>query len=89
MDAKELISALGINPDDKVNRSKIEGHMRIAVVDPSYGGSGLPKLRFYGESTIGARQYPHLGSYTPAANDVVLVWMFSHSGCVLGKVINS
>lgn len=86
--AAGLISALGLSPGSKKERSEVEFSIQIAYVDPNYTtGSGRPKLRFSGESTVGTRQYPYLDSYTPNANDKVIVVLFSHSGCILGSIV--
>lgn len=86
-DGNDFLNLLGIGSNDPKRRSEVEFGLQIAFVDPSYSGTGRPKLRFAGESSVGSRLYPYLGSYTPAANDKVIVALFSHSGVILGKVV--
>lgn len=80
-DAVNLINALGLTSPQKNNF-----RLAVATVDPNYSGTGRPCLQFAGES-VGTRQYPYLASYTPAANDRVLVALLTHSGCILGKIV--
>ena len=48
--------------------------------------SGRPKIIFDGETVATTRTYPYLASYTPTADDRVLVLMVGNSGVVLGKI---
>lgn len=59
---------------------------KIGTIPAGYV-SGRPTVKFDGESAASVRLYPYLGSYTPAANDRVLVAMVGHSGVILGKII--
>ena len=59
---------------------------RLGTIPSTYT-SGRPQVQFDGESAASTRTYPYLGSYTPAANDRVLVAMVGHGGIILGKVI--
>jgi hypothetical protein len=61
---------------------KIEKIVQFARVDPNYT-SGRPRLIFDGESTVSGKAYPYLASYTPAANDRVMVV----KGVVVGKIV--
>lgn len=54
------------------------------TIDPSYV-SGRPKVRFDGETLVSGKQYPYLSSYTPAANDVVILARISGTYIILGK----
>jgi len=56
--------------------------IKFAKVDSSYT-TGHPRLVFDGESLASAKQYPYLASYTPIANDRVMVL----SGVVIGKIM--
>jgi hypothetical protein len=40
---------------------------------PSDYTTGLPTVRFDGETAASGRRYPHLASYAPAANDRVML----------------
>jgi hypothetical protein len=64
-----------------MNKKK-EKIIQFARVDPNYI-SGRPCLIFDGESTVSGKAYPYLSSYTPAANDRVMLV----KGVVVGKII--
>ena len=59
---------------------------RLGYIDAGYV-SGLPQVVFDGETSASTRQYPYLASYTPAADDRVLVAMVGHSGVVVGRIV--
>ena len=59
---------------------------RLGYIDSGYV-SGLPQIVFDGETSASARLYPYLASYTPAADDRVLVAMVGHSGVVVGRIV--
>jgi len=48
--------------------------------------TGRPTIIFDGESVASVRTYPYLSSYTPTAEDRVLIAVVGHSGVVLGKI---
>jgi len=48
--------------------------------------AGRPTITFDGESAASVRTYPYLSSYTPTAEDRVLIAVVGHSGVVLGKI---
>ena len=59
---------------------------RLGKIDPAYS-SGRPKIVFDGETTASEKQYPYLSSYTPTANDRVMLLRVSGSYVIIGKVI--
>lgn len=59
---------------------------RLGKIDPAYI-SGRPRIVFDGETVASEKQYPYIGSYTPAAGDRVLLERVSGSYIVIGKVI--
>ena len=59
---------------------------RLGKIDSEYS-SGRPKIVFDGEITACEKQYPYLDSYTPTANDRVMLLRVSGSYIVIGKVI--
>jgi hypothetical protein len=61
---------------------KQEKIIQFARVDPNYT-SGRPRLIFDGETSVSGKAYPYLASYTPAANDRVMVV----KGVVVGKIV--
>jgi hypothetical protein len=71
---EEFIELFGNKEPEKV--------IHFAKVDPNYV-SGRPSLVFGSESVATVKKYTYLSSYTPAANDrVILV-----GGVILGKII--
>jgi hypothetical protein len=59
---------------------------RLGKIDSAYV-SGQSKVIFDGESVASGKSYPRLGSYTPLANDRVLMLCISGSYVILGKII--
>lgn len=59
----------------------------LATVASNYSGSGAPAVVFDGESAATTLLLPYLSSYTPAANDRVLVASIGHSYVILGKIL--
>jgi hypothetical protein len=49
--------------------------------------SGRPTIVFDAETVASTRTYPYLGSYTPAANDRVLLIGAGNTWVVLGKIV--
>jgi hypothetical protein len=66
---------------DKINNDAY----KFAKIDPNYV-SGKPRLMFDMDVSTGAlsKPYSYLASYTPVANDRVMVI----GGVILGKVMN-
>lgn len=58
----------------------------LGTIPASYT-TGRPTIQFDGESIASTRAYPYLSSYTPAANDRVLLAVVEHGAVILGKVI--
>ena len=79
-----------ITPEDFLKTVSSPGaqgsSFKIGSIASSYT-SGRPAVKFDGESTASTRTYPYLSSYTPQANDRVLVAIVGHSGVVVGKII--
>ena len=57
----------------------------IGTIPASYA-TGRPTIIFDGESVASVRTYPYLSSYTPTAEDRVLIAVVGRSGVVLGKI---
>lgn len=74
-----------MNPFDFVewfgNEQK-EKVVQFAKVDPNYT-TGRPFLIFDGEATISGKAYPYLSSFTPTANDRVMLV----KGVIVGKIV--
>lgn len=79
----ELLKVL--RGDDKEDHQKGQV-FRFAAIDPSYT-SGRPKVKFDGETALSGRTYTYLASYTPAANDKVLMVKAGHSWVIIGKIV--
>lgn len=69
-----------INPKSKVNSYK------LGNIDPIYT-SGRPKIVFDGETVTSAKHYPYLASYTPVADDRVLLLVVAKGFVILGKIV--
>jgi hypothetical protein len=59
---------------------------RIGTIDSGYA-SGRPKILFDGESTMGAKLYPYLASYTPAASQRVLLVPVGSGYVIVGRIV--
>lgn len=69
-----------------LNNGGKETIFRLGKIDPAYS-SGRPRIVFDGETAASTKQYPYLSSYSPAANDRVLLAKVAGSYIVIGKVI--
>jgi hypothetical protein len=49
--------------------------------------SGRPQIVFDGEESASSKKYPYLSSYTPSANDRVLLVNVGGSHVVVGKIV--
>lgn len=81
MSATDLLHTLGITQQHTTQQPVF----RLATIPSGYT-MGIPTLIFDGEGSATTRQYHYLASYTPTANDRVLVAMVGHGGVILGKV---
>ena len=81
MDAVEFIGII-----NKMGKSGKKPVFRLGAIPSDYV-SGRPAIIFDGETVATTRTYPYLSSYTPAADDRVLLAMVGNSGVILGKVI--
>lgn len=79
MNPSEFLQIVSPNKDDPTV-------FKMGNISSAYS-SGWPKVKFDGESADSVRLYPYMSSYTPAANDRVLVAIVGHSGVILGKII--
>jgi hypothetical protein len=59
---------------------------RLGYIDSDYL-SGRPSVVFDGEELPSEKQYPYISSYTPTANDRVLLLKIADSYVILGKII--
>jgi len=59
---------------------------RIGIIADDYT-SGRPNIIFDGESSASTKTYPYLSSYTPTANDRVLLAIVGKGWIILGEII--
>lgn len=67
-------------------KEKQEKPFSLGTIDPAYSGSGRPKVIFDGSTTASSKTYPYLSSYTPRANDRVILANVGGTHVILGKI---
>ena len=68
------------------SKEKQEKPFSLGIIDPAYSGSGRPKVIFDGSATVSSKTYPYLSSYTPRANDRVILANVGGTHVILGKI---
>lgn len=63
-----------------------KNNFSLGTISSSHS-SGRPKILFDGENTDSVKTYPYLSSYTPVANDRVLLVNIAGTHVVIGKII--
>lgn len=71
---------------DFINSQPDKIIVKYAKIDPAYT-SGRPKVIFDGETTATIKQYPYIASYTPTANDRIMLIGNGTALVVVGKII--
>lgn len=71
----------------RIVREEREQKFALGTIPSDYS-SGLPNVRFDEETQASVRERPYLDSYTPAANDRVLLARVGRGWVVLGKVVS-
>lgn len=74
-----------MNPNDFLNlmeEKEMDKTVRFGVVDSAYT-TGRPKIKFDGMDAASVKTYPHLASYTPVANERVMVI----KNVVIGRIV--
>lgn len=61
--------------------------VRLGTVAADYT-SGLPAVLMDGDETASGKKYAHLASYTPAANERVLLLKAGSTWVIAGKIIS-
>jgi hypothetical protein len=77
-----------IKPDEfmkLVRRGDVPPVFALGTIPDTYT-TGRPTIEFDGESSASTRTYPYLSSYTPTAEDRVLLARVGQTWVVLGKV---
>jgi hypothetical protein len=71
--------------------AKQEAPFSLGKIDSTYSSSTTPKARpkvvFDGDTVASSKAYPYLSSYTPTANDRVLLVNVGGSHVIIGKII--
>lgn len=70
--------------DRTANNEILYSDFKQGRIDPAYS-RGRPSILFEGEEIPSGKQYPYLSSYTPKANDVVILARMAGSYVILGK----
>lgn len=68
------------------NASPQKEDRKLGTIPGTYA-SGRPTVQFDGESSASTQTYPYLSSYTPAADDRVVLLRVGAAWLVMGKVI--
>jgi hypothetical protein len=93
MDAPTLVRLIRRIVRDVLEEQRISTPTRFARISSSHSGTINPRLRFDGEATDTIKRYPYITSYTPTANDrVLLVRAGSTRDCswvIVGKIANT
>lgn len=58
----------------------------LGVIDPAYS-SGRPRVIFDGDEVVSQKAYSYLSSYTPTANDRVILANIAGTHVILGKIV--
>lgn len=69
-----------------VSKNKSTTYYKLGTIDTAHT-SGSPKVTFDGESVVSTKTYTRLSSYTPTANDRVLLLVVGATYVILGKII--
>lgn len=84
MNAEQFVSLI-----KELNVQKRE--LSLGSIDSAYSSSTTPKARpkvkFDGDTQVSSKTYPYLSSYSPLANDRVLLANIGGSVVILGKII--
>ena len=68
-----------------VAREEIKPTYALGTIPATYS-SGLPTVVFDGETAAAVKERPHLSSYTPSADDRVLLARVGNGWVILGRV---
>lgn len=94
--SEEFLNHLAVHVEkiSRKNRKSVEQQVqnserntfRLGRVDPDYSG-GRPSVIFSGETIKSVKKYPYLSSYSPKANDKILLASIGNSYVIIGKII--
>jgi hypothetical protein len=86
MEARSFLeSVAGFTRDSTADQSA-NAPVKIGTIDVAYAGTGLPKVKFDGESTTSVKAYPFLNSYKPVATDRVVLMPVGNTYVIVGKI---
>lgn len=83
-DADKLLNIL--TPDEEGQGGNSTLPFRLGTIPAGYI-SGKPTVQFDGENTVSTKKYSYLSSYTPAANDKVLLARVGNGWVIIGKIL--
>lgn len=79
----EVLQSVASYTNNVNDSSGTKPHL-LGTIDPSYI-SGLPKIKFDGESVVSEKRYPCLNTYYPQPNDRVVLAPVGTSYVILGR----
>lgn len=75
---------------ERNNGGSADRAIKLAVIDPAYVASTfpatLPKVTFYGESTLSGKRYPVMSGYLPRPSDKVIMLPAGNTYVILGSL---
>lgn len=80
---KEVIKDTSQNPRKSSDQNPF---LKMAQVSPNHSGDQRARLLFPGDEEASGKAYPYLSSYTPSANDYVLIAKVHGTWVILGKI---
>lgn len=86
MEARAFLESVAGYTRDTTADSSANAPVKIGTIDAAYPGSGLPKVKFDGESTTSVKPYPFLDSYLPVATDRVVLVPVGNTYLIVGRI---
>jgi hypothetical protein len=74
--------------DEYFKSQNKEDLFRLGTIDPTYNGTGFPKVKFDGDDAVADKGYSFLDSYDPVAGDKVLLQLIGNAYIIIGKINN-
>lgn len=74
--------------DEYFKSQSKDKQFRLATIDPTYNGTGFPKVQFDGDDDVAEKGYSFLNSYNPVAGDKVLLQLIGNAYVIIGKINN-
>jgi hypothetical protein len=70
----------------EIKKRQLDDWVKQGWIDAAYT-SGNPRIRFAGEDVPGEKTYPYLASYTPTANDHVLLVRLGKTYIIINRIV--